>query len=222
MSEFTDGLLVLKEHAPLAQAALADLEPSHIFKDLNDKWSAMFIDSVNMQYNPDDPTRSWALRHSSEFPMLYFQHAEDHGWEYRLFHHGQEKASLVVDYEISEGLAIDLAEQLYPGIDFYDFGGDLSFEKREALYKQVTDSDDYIQRVAAQYANLHLDEFVVFGLSNDDIDQLNQILSTEQYETSTDNVSQVEAFQNILGINEISWMSFDYLSRESGEDDFDE
>jgi hypothetical protein len=223
MSEFTDGILILKEHAPLAQAALADLEPPHIFKDLNEKWSAIFTDNVNMEYNPDDPTRTWALRHSHDFPILYFQHAEDHGWGYRLFYAGEEKASLDVSYEISEGLALELAEQLYPGIDFYDFYGDLSFEKRDALYKQVIESDEYIQQIASQYLNPGIGEFAAFDLSPEDISQLQDILRAEWYEKEFIGLRQVEMFKRILGINEMSWVSYHYLCRDTDEEeDYDE
>jgi len=44
-----------KEHAPLAQAALTDLENPYIFKDLNEKWSVIALE------HPDDPAYPWVL-----------------------------------------------------------------------------------------------------------------------------------------------------------------
>jgi hypothetical protein len=219
MSEFTDGLLVLKEHAPLVQAALANLEKPHIYQDLDEKWSAIFIDNVNIHYNPDDPARLWALKHSTDFPMLYFQHSEDHGWGYNLFHEGREKASLDVNYSIPEGSMLELAEKIYPGVDPY---GELSFEIHDSLYSQVYASESYRQEIEAQYVNIRPEEFAVLGLSADDIVQLRDVLTAKRYEERIDNVSQVEAFQKVLGIEAVSWVSYHYLSREDNEDDFDE
>lgn len=82
MSEFTDGLLVLKEHASLAQVALVDLEKPHVFQDLNEKWSVILFEQ---EYEEDDTVYLWALRHSADFPLLYFENGDDY-WSYILFH----------------------------------------------------------------------------------------------------------------------------------------
>lgn len=216
MSEFTDGLLIRKSHAFFTQVALTDLTHPYIYKVLNAHWIVITFEDANPQH---EPVHSWILRHSQQFPMLWFDHAEDHGWGYKLFHHREEKASLNVEYAISEGMALELAETLYPGVDFYDFYGALTFEKRDQLYAQVTASDDYRRQVAAQYAHTHPEAFAVFGLAPDSIAQLREILRPEYYGELVEGFSQLAAFQQAIGIEEMSWVSYHYLSRDDAADD---
>ena len=131
--------------------------------------------------------------------MLYFQHSEDHGWGYNLFHSGAEKASLDVNYSIAEGTMLELAEKTYPGVDPY---GELSFETRDLLYSQVLESDGYRQEIEAQYGNVGVKEFAVFGFSLNEIVQLQEILTPEKYEQPIESLPQVEAFKKVLGIDE--------------------
>lgn len=168
-----------------------------------------------MQYNPDDPTRLWALRHSANFPMLYFQHAEDHGWSYNLFHNGQEKASVNATYGLSYYLWREIAERLYPDVDP---PVELDSAISQQIEQQVLTSEQYQHELKAQYTNVHLENFAVFGLTSDEIAQLENIMPSN----SEASIEQVVAFQRILGIKEMSWMSYDYLTRDASEDDFDE
>ena len=100
MSEFTDGLLILKTHVVSAQVSLTDLEHPFIVKNLNDRWSAIVFEAPNPEF---EPVHSWILKTSQDMPMLDFQHAEDHGWGYKIYHAGEQKASLEVAYGIAEG-----------------------------------------------------------------------------------------------------------------------
>jgi hypothetical protein len=219
MSEFTDGLLILKEHAPLAQTALTNLTHPYIFKNLNEKWSVIVFEDANPQ---NEPVHSWIVRHSKDFPMLWFSHSADDGWGYELFHAGERKAAFEVSYNISIYLVQDLAEQLHPGIDFYDAWatGALEFEP---LHKQVEASEAYNQRVASQYINPGVEEFAVFGFSSVVISRLHNILRPEFYSTPLYEPTQVDLFQKELDLEEMSWVSYHYLCRDTDEEeDYDE
>jgi hypothetical protein len=216
MSEFTDGLLILKTHLLSAQLSLTDLQHPYIVKNLNERWSVVVFESANPE---DEPVHAWILKTSHDMPLLYFQHGEDHGWGYKIYAAGDQKASFDVDYGIAEWMTQELAEKHHPGVDMY---GDLSAEAIEGFYAQVHASDDYSQRIAAQYAAPGLEHFALFGLSPEAITELRDILRPQRYEGRVEGFSQVEAFQKVLGIEEMSWMSYHYLSRPDNTGDFED
>lgn len=211
MSEFTDGLLIRKPHAFFAQVALTDLMHPYIYKVLNDHWIVIVFEDSNPQH---EPVHSWILRHSQEFPMLYFYHGSDDGWGYRLFHAGKQSAGFEVDYNISYYMAYELADQIYPGVG-YD--GGLSSETLQALYQKVESSEEYKKLVTAQYTNPGVEGFSVFGFPEETIIHLHNILRSELYRVPLYEPTQVDLFLKELDLEEMSWVSYHYLKLDQEE-----
>lgn len=216
MSEFTDGVLVLRSAVSPLYPSLADLPHPYIVKHLNERWSVITFEDSNPTH---EPVQSWLLGASRHTPLLAFHNAEDHGWGYSLFHGGEAKATLDVNYHIAEGLMLELAEKTHPGVDVY---GELSFDEIERLNAQVQASEAYKQEIANQYTHPGAEHFAVFGLSADEIAQLRDLLQASRYEGREDGYQQVDAFQHLLGIEEMSWISYHYLSQDQNAGDFDE
>jgi hypothetical protein len=215
MSEFTDGLLVLKEHAPLVQAALADLEKPHIFQDLNEKWSVILVEH---QLEDDDSVYSWALRHSADFPMLYFENGES-VWSYIIFHVGQEKASVEVKNYIDHSFYKQIAQILYPRVR--DIHSDLDKNVSKTIYRLVRGSDGYKKELRDQYSHANVNEFAVFGVSAENIEGLREYIRVKWCRKPIrDSLWQVDIFKELIGIDEMTWKSYRYAMRDKEEGRF--
>lgn len=206
MSEFTDGVLFLRKYIDKAQDALQSLGQPHRIGELNQQWAAIFVENANPKV---DPLRSWMIEQSSSFPLLFFEHGEDHGWGYRIFNEGQEKASLFVDYELSYNIYIDYVEREYPGIDPHV---GLERDKARAIQESIIASDAFKQRVQSQYRNANIEQFTHFEIDEEVLQELRSILTVEWYLDSM--FRQVAEFKRLLNIREMSWISYRYLTMD--------
>lgn len=208
MSYFTDGLAVLKADRPKLQAALADLSHPYLFVDLNAKWVAVVLEQ------PDDPARPWVERHSYDFPILWFYDAEDHGWGYIIFHQGEEKASLEVNYDVGDDLWYQITALLYPDRDMYK---ESNIEITRQIQQLVDNSDTLQHDVRGQYTHSKPEEFAVFGFSEDAIEGLRKIVEPDfprKYDPHA-----VDEFKKHLDLREMNWKNYDVLKRDLEEGD---
>lgn len=211
MSEFTEGILLLKKHQPLAERAVQELQERHLLRVLNEKWLVLLVQHLNIQ---GAGLRTWVIKHSHHFPMLHFVYAEDHGWGYNVFANGELSAHLFVSYEIREKMWLELAEELLPDED--DVVGHLRtncIAVCSLLYKEVESSKEYQEKVKAQYHAANPKAFTVFDLPEEAITQLREILTGDYYLALTRS-SQVGVFQRILDIDEMHWMAYRYVVRD--------
>jgi hypothetical protein len=210
MSEFTDGILFLAKHTDVVQVAAQELNQPYIVRKLNEKWASLFPEDSNI-VKPE--LANWLHKHSYTVPFLYFQHAEDHGWGYNIFKNGQEVASLDINYELDFHIWLDLAEQRYPGIDVI---GSLDDAIAEALRREVANSEAYIRAVQDQFKHKNLIQLASFDIPKQSITDLDILITPERY-LSDYGFDQVEEFKETIGITEMSWLSYRYLSRGNEE-----
>lgn len=212
MSEFTDGLLVLTQHAALAKAALSDLEKPYIFQDLNEKWSVILFEQ---EFEADDSVYLWGLHHSADFPLLYFENGES-VWSYIVFHVGQEKASIEVKNYTDYSFYKQIAQLLYPKAR--DIHTDLGKDVSQKIYRLVRESDGYKKELRDQYSHANIDEFEVFGVSAENIEELRQYMHVKWYgKPIRDSLWQADIFKELIGIEEMSWKSYRYAMRDREE-----
>lgn len=203
MSEFTDGVLVLRKHGDEAQEALKSLNARHKFRDLNAQWSAIFVEEANPKV---DPLRSWLIEFSRSFPILFFEHPADHGWGYRIFHGGHETAWLFVSYELIYSIYIDIVQKLYPGVDPHV---GIDRETAIAIQSEIEASDWYKEIVLTRFQNSNIEQFASFELAPETLRELAQIVTVDRY-LDTDS-EQVQQFKRVLNLKEMEWKSFHYL-----------
>jgi hypothetical protein len=203
LSEFTDGVLVLRKHRDKAQEALKSLNARHKFRDVNAQWSAIFVEEANPKV---DPLRRWLIEHSRTFPILFFEHPADHGWGYRIFHSGRETASLFVDYELTYTLYIHGVQNLYPDIDPHV---GIDSELARAVQAEIESSDWYREIVLARFQNSNIEQFAHFVLAPETLRELAQIVTVDRY-LHTDS-EQVQEFKRVLNLKEMEWKSYHYL-----------
>ena len=96
MSEFTAAVLYRPRYA--AQVAHAPGIDDFVKEDdeLNAHWRYLLLRDP---FLVEPPQIEWLFQLSQTVPLLYYYHAEDHGWGYRIFKDGTEVARLDVDYE---------------------------------------------------------------------------------------------------------------------------
>lgn len=95
MSEFTVGTLFLSRDRSAVAGALAESGLPHLIRELNARWS-VFLTQDEWLFLPD--TQAVVRQISESAPLLHFSHAEDHGWAFRLFHGGHERAAFAEHY----------------------------------------------------------------------------------------------------------------------------
>jgi hypothetical protein len=86
----------------------------------------------------------------------------------------------------------------------------------ENLRREVTGSEAYKSAVEDQFKHKHLHELANFGIPNQTITDLDNLITSDRYLTDLE-FDQVEEFKEALGITEMSWLSYRYLSRGNEE-----
>lgn len=212
MSEFTNCILFLKHDIEKVKSASASLTQPFFIRELNEKWGAIFIkgDVLNSEHF------EWLKETSTRCALLCFQSAEDHGWGYQLFKDGVMTARVDVSYELEFNMALDLGEQRFPAYAD-NIVEELVVERPEIFGKlmdEVKTSTQYCEALAQQYSYKNLQAFAVFGISDEVIAELDKIVSVEQYEALHEPVMQ---FKKLLGIPEMEWKTYRYLSGDSDD-----
>jgi len=209
MSEFTAGALFLNRDREVVEANLNAGGLEYILRGLNDNWSVFFLEDEFL-YQPETVEQ---LRHVSQVtPILYFQNGGDHGWAYDFYDQGEVVASVAVSYETEFYMTQWWAEQRYPNIDVI---GELLVSRDpegqatwNAIRDEVLASDEYKQTQLNQFAKANVDAFLRFGLSDEQITALRNLLTVSYQETNP--LEQVDEFKKWLGIEEMQWMSYRY------------
>ena len=211
MSDYTWGVLFLKPNLRPVEQQIQGFVLPFIVRELNDKWGALFVEGDKYEYPPVSPK---ILEISREIPLLFFQHPEDHGWGYALCNGGAVIALLWVAYDLGWNMTLELAQQRYPEVEDY-FGGE--FYPWQELMDEVLASDAYRNECIQQYSYLNLKELQIFGLSAADIKMLEEAISPDTCFNWESLHAQSQVFKEVLGIKEMSWMSYRYLMKR-GDD----
>lgn len=168
-------------------------------RDLNSGWSVCFPEDGWL----DDSRTVDALRAiSAELPLLYFYHAENLGWGYRLFHRGSEQASVAVDFDLLDEMALLAFEAQHPELDPHSHQGEILID---LIVDRTRRSPEYRDALLAQFANVRPEEFRRLGADALTVARLTALLSPDWTGFETDPAAQVREFQRLLNIAEMSW-----------------
>lgn len=209
MSEFTSGILLLNKNRKILESSEEKRE--FIIKDINKKWIAFFT----KDHYEEKKIPSYIIDISQQCPICYFFNYEDHGWGYRIFFNGEELANLNISYELEFYTILDIAQEKYPHeediIEFLCFT-----EKGKRVYDEVREeiivSDIYKNSIENQFTNSNVDIFELFDIKEDTLDRL-KIIVTPEYLLKLENIFElVEEFKKLIGIEELVWMAFEYLT----------
>lgn len=209
MSEFTGGILIQAKDSPHVEQAAASIGQPYLLRDLNAHWLALFPEHMNIRQGT---LWQWMCDTSHAFPMLHFEHSGNDGWEYYLMHRGGWVAHAAISYGIDFNMWIHLAEARFPNCR--DVIGDImGCHERvtERLYREVRRSQTYRDRVTAQYTSAHPETFAALGVPEAGIARLREILTPEWYHAHM--LGQIIEFKQVLGIVEMEWMSYRYLTK---------
>ena len=142
---------------------------------------------------------------SLKMPIFHY-YDWDEGWGYLLYKDGQFAAQLDVRYGIEYYRRVDLVRAYYPdAADPFDFLH-LNPKINQQLSNEVIHSSQYAEKVKAQYQRKNLHEFAVFGVSQADLDELDNIISAEWYLSNQSIYAQVENFKIKLGFPKMTWI----------------
>ena len=197
MSEFTTGNLFLRKYAEQLQQALGN-SSAFVVKALNQQWSVLYFEDDWLQQSS---TKEAVLTLSKRIPSLNFSNAEDHGWGYRIFADGEEKAQFYDDYSLDHRMVLDLAETRYPDIDVQPF---LYLEEEgrgifQQLLQEVRLSEPYQSAFAKQFERKHVEAFSYFEIHSDNIGKLNQLISPKGLQSEPPRSEEVSRFKKLLG-----------------------
>lgn len=210
MSEFSSTNIFRSASTSSVREDLSKAGAEFILRELSGEWSALFLKDEWLQSR-----KTIELLNSISVitPILHFEHAEDHGWAFRLFNCGQQVAMASVDYQLEYGMAMKLLQSRHLNQeDLTDF---LYFteEGREAYNStiaEVRSSQLYRQAIAGNLAAKNCAEFACFGLDQSVVSALEQELSLENPGYKDSHGPSPERFQSLLGFPEFAWMSYSY------------
>jgi hypothetical protein len=211
MSEYTYGVLFLQEHADTMGTMLAQTQYDMplVLRPLNAKWHVLFLedDSCSM---PD--TEKMLLEVSHAMPLLRFFKG-DEGWAYYIYSAGQCIASCYESHEIAYGIARSLGEERYPD-DFWFY---LSSERFTPLLEEVYNSPAYWAEVAEQFRIKNVLALALFDFDQSTIMQVDAVLTAEwrPLEGRPDYWMRVDAFKELLNMEEMTWQSYHYVTTRS-------
>jgi hypothetical protein len=212
MSEFTNGYVLLasdKDKLETHFEALSLMKKDYIPQPLNTKYLGLFIDVSTIL--DELALHIWAMNCSNQFPIMYFDNAEDHGWTYKLYSEGQLGSQITVNYGLEDEMVFKLLEK---ELGHHDVGEYYAHNDMDAYYEKVHASRAYKQAIKAMYSNLNLSAFRVFGIDSEKIQQLKSILTSTSYHVFEERKRQVIKFKEIIGIPEMEWISYRYLKRD--------
>lgn len=209
MSEFSVGALFLNVDRYDLEDQIIDLENCFIH-ELNENWCVLLFEDEWVQSRE---TAEWLLDLSQITPLLYFYHAEDHGWGYRLLHNGHEQAYASINYDLEIELATQLAAERYPGQN--------PFEIFDQLSEELNQSGAYRQALTDLLANKNVEAFRVFDLDDQQVKTLDHLLSIDTMLEDDCLVDNVDQFKEILDIEEFCWLSYAYEAEDDDEFEFE-
>lgn len=118
-------------------------------------------------------------------PILYFTNLEDHGWGFEVFQGGECISNLQVLYELLDG----------------------NFEEMMVEYDEVEAPilEGYMNQ------NPNAEAFRVFGLNDEQIKSIEELLIGHLGFDDDDEFVAVEKFKELLGIEEMNWIRHDRI-----------
>lgn len=204
MSEFTSGFLI---EAGNESSISKYARSKSVTKKINSKWIAYLTEGDN---------DAGIIEMSFEFPILFFEHAEDHGWGYHIYRNGNIAASLRIDYEVEEGLLWSLIQERYPEdnpieVLYSHNDGNLGEELREEVRNNLADL------TKRTFDKANFESFSDFGIEDEIIKQL-QAYFQPPILTSNNLHESVNVFKQLVMINEMSWVRYDHVVEDGAYD----
>ncbi|OWA37411.1 hypothetical protein B9G55_04960 [Saccharibacillus sp. O16] len=206
MSEYTSGNLILNRDIEY----IAVFQPTYV-KPLNEKWSVFFTQLTSESFQkPNEVTEA-----QSDVPVMYFSHAGDQGWSFRIIKSGQEISRFEQSYEQDTMDLIALVEKLQPDADAFEdlFINEDAEQFRSEMIEVLYAQKSKLDRVKETLTRFSLNAFAEFDLSAQQLAELDCLLRPEQLIQEDETLEIVERFQKILGIEEMSWVSAAYEAK---------
>ncbi len=210
MSEFTAGILFLKEETPKVQAWVSQASINFIIKSINSKWTGLFIED---EFLTKPQTINQLLKLSEQLPLFYYYYADEHGWGYKVFSQGAEIASLDDDPEYQYRILDKLAAEQYP--DVKDIPTFLYFDPaNEGIEQTLLDSDEYKRRIVGRLDKKNVAAFSLFGLTDPQIARLDEMLTRKNLDQESPHSEIEREFKEILDIDEMYYMLYSKMVDE--------
>ncbi|MCM3471946.1 hypothetical protein [Brevibacillus borstelensis] len=217
MGEFTTGMLYPRKYEPKVLIALPKSRQPYFHRNINRDWNAFFLRD---EWLETAHTLQFILNLSRQcVPLLWFHDAEDNGWGYRLFDAGFEVSSATISYSLDADMAEAEFARLYPHINLHE--AITESEDVRQMYDDILDrvarSDQYrrevskgIKRACPQCFNR------IVGPKQ--VQQLRSLFDLQLLTDFDDDTGasllydSVDLFKEILGIEEMVWVSYSYLA----------
>jgi len=217
MSEFTTGVLYAKQYEPSVLLSLPFSRQPYFHRRLNKAWNAFFLEDECLE---KAETLKFLRKVSGRgIPLLWFHDSEEYGWGFRLFDQGYEVTSATIAYDLECELVERELERRHPGIDIardvieneqlrreYDHilhGLIHSGRLRQEIRKGI-------ERVRPHCFRCILSALQIQQLQT--VFDLNLLCQYDEQTGSSLLYESVDLFKEILGIEELVWVSYSYLA----------
>lgn len=213
MSDFSSGILIRPAHKEIALKYLED--DTYLIK-LNDAWLCRlsgndFCDMTEENYSEA------VLNLSAHIPLMHIMSAEDHGFELGILHNKKLVFHFRVDYGVESEFASYIGSELY-GNDYLKVMCDQEVIKR--IQSEVQKHYHVIEeRVESFFSGIGEDEvkqFGLFGFHQDDCTKIQNILTLSNYEKDEMGYQMIKELLAVLGLEEFSFVSYNYVNPDEG------
>lgn len=207
MSEFTSGILYKSRDTDQVAKYLLEVPCQYKISTLNKGWNVFCLEDGFLQ---QESTRKFLLG-ITEVPLLYFLHAEDHGWGYSIYFNNEMTCNVLLDYELEYSMAKKTIKKKFPlEKDIHS----IAQPEWTSAFEEVRQSSEYHQALTESLASARPDYFKLFGLEDKSISEVKSILHVSWLIKGENLYQAVDKFKNILGITEMEWISYHYLDEE--------
>ena len=204
LSEFTAGILFRAARASEVEAAAGQFPQPCKIRTLNYRWSALFLADDSLQ---EPATRALIQGLSRTVPLLQFTNAEDHGWGYAIWDQGVERSSFTFNYDALYDVARDIAAARGIGVHLWSDEGRPYWAEILAAAKETP-------QFQGQFETVSTDAFSLFEIPTDDLAEVAAVLAPGFPDSPDSPRGRVETFRRALSMEEMAWLSYQYLERD--------
>lgn len=204
MSDFSAGYFTVSKYKDQVYPYLLAGEK---FVAYNPQWVGKFSPQ-----DMDDEPHPQTILLSRAVPLLHVIHAEDHGFNLRVYHQGKVQFAFDIPHMAGEELLFELGQEKYGDEFFLDEGVMTALQAEvDGILAQQGVPHCFFEGITRE----GLECFKLFDLPDDTLDKMMEILTVARYTAGSHQL--VYDLLDTIGLTEFDFISYDYIDAKAHE-----